>query len=507
MDDQPPRVFVSYSDDTPLHAKRVLELAQWLRTQGIDAHIDQFEESPEEGWPRWVYTQMRESEYVLIACTRGYLERCEGEVPRGHRANRAVKFESHLSLQEIHDAEGRNRKFIPLVFDQDDIGECVPMPLRSATHYRMPDQRNDLYRRLSDQPKIRPAPLGTLRTFDDDSRDALSVVNPIIASESLEALIVTDQPATKRRKRSWSRGQVQRLLVVGAFGLAFLTTALFINGALTTDDAIDGGESCRIELTDPSGNAINSEYITLELPAGQQIEFKVENGNTLRFKCPTVAVQARVRVDTSVASELAGETAKVVAGLNDVSDTPTPPTPRMLESTFMIQPKVEMQTVRLGVAPDELTAPIPASKPAPDSVDPQLPVPGSDPDLGALDQPDPSPEPAKKSLQANSKTKTKIELTITPANPKLERELKTKLERVEACVPSAPKSGTQVTCMIEQDAAGAIANVTIDDAQLRKQDRAAADCTQRELNSWAQGAGKYDPGGEPSKLTLKFGSR
>ncbi|PRQ06122.1 SEFIR domain protein [Enhygromyxa salina] len=498
-------MFVSYSDDTPQHAERVLELAQWLRTHGIDAHIDQFEESPEEGWPRWIYTQIRESEYVLVVCTRGYLERCEGEVPRGRRANRAVKFESHLSLQEIHDAEGRNRKFIPLVFHDDDIGECVPLPLRSATHYRLPDQRDDLYRRLSDQPKIRPAPLGTLRTYDDDSRDALSVVNPILASESLEALIVTDKPA-KRRKRAWSSGQIQRLLTVGAFGLAFLTTALFINSALTPDDGIDvDGTTCRIELTDPSGNAINSDYITLELPAGQEIAFNIENGNTLRFRCPTVAVQARVRVDTQ-AAETAVKSGTTEAD-NPAADAPAQ---RMLESTFTIQPELEMQTVRLGVPPTELAQPLPANEPTPDEPDDSNDSNDSDdsddPGPGSLDSPVKDPVgPDRK--QPTTKLGTKVELTLAPANPKLERVLKPKLERLTACVSTPPSPAVKVSCGLQQDTDGAIVNVRIDDAQLRAQDVDAADCAQRELRSWAEAGSKYDRTGSSTELTLKFSAR
>jgi hypothetical protein len=490
-------VFVSYSDDTPDHAERVLELAQWLRTQGIDAHIDQFEESPEQGWPRWIYTQMRESEYVLVVCTPGYLERCEGEVPRGGRAGRAVKFESHLSLQEIHDAEGRNRKFIPLVFNDDDIGECVPMPLRSATHYRLPDQREDLYRRLSDQPKIRRAPLGALRTYD-----TMEAVDLATASQSIEQLVVNEHPP-KRRKRAWSSPQLQRLLTVGAFGLAFLATALFINSALTTGGEIGGGATCRIELTDPNGNAINSDYITLELPAGQEIEFKIENGNTLRFKCPALAVQARVRVDTYAQAERSGDVPMTAAS----DPSPEAPGQRMLESTFMIQPEPGMQTVRLGVAPDELAEPIPAPKP--DSIDTSTTTPGPDLGLGSVEpeqpyvEPEPEPEPGKKRTPA--KPETTVELKVAPTNKKLESDLKAKLPGLAACVPNAPQPAVQITAMVQQDAANTIVNVMIDDANLRKQDPAAADCAQREINSWARGETKYNPDGEASTVTLKFG--
>jgi len=37
-----PRVFVSYSHDSPEHSARVLALAQALRGHGIDVELDQF---------------------------------------------------------------------------------------------------------------------------------------------------------------------------------------------------------------------------------------------------------------------------------------------------------------------------------------------------------------------------------------------------------------------------------------------------------------------------------
>jgi SEFIR domain len=41
-----PRVFISYSHDSPDHQNRVLELVNRLRSDGIDAIIDQYVQSP-----------------------------------------------------------------------------------------------------------------------------------------------------------------------------------------------------------------------------------------------------------------------------------------------------------------------------------------------------------------------------------------------------------------------------------------------------------------------------
>ena len=44
-----PRVFISYSHDSEEHAVRVLALADRLRSEGIEAILDQYEMSPPEG--------------------------------------------------------------------------------------------------------------------------------------------------------------------------------------------------------------------------------------------------------------------------------------------------------------------------------------------------------------------------------------------------------------------------------------------------------------------------
>jgi hypothetical protein len=48
-----PKVFISYSHDSPDHENRILALCNRLREDGFDAVIDQFVVGfPPEGWPR-----------------------------------------------------------------------------------------------------------------------------------------------------------------------------------------------------------------------------------------------------------------------------------------------------------------------------------------------------------------------------------------------------------------------------------------------------------------------
>jgi SEFIR domain len=59
MASEPPKVFISYSHDSPEHEKRVLELAERLRADGVDAQLDQYVAgAPYEGWPRWMLDRL-----------------------------------------------------------------------------------------------------------------------------------------------------------------------------------------------------------------------------------------------------------------------------------------------------------------------------------------------------------------------------------------------------------------------------------------------------------------
>ena len=49
-----PTVFISYSHDSEEHADRALALGNRLRKQGVDAILDQYEDSPPEGRTRWM---------------------------------------------------------------------------------------------------------------------------------------------------------------------------------------------------------------------------------------------------------------------------------------------------------------------------------------------------------------------------------------------------------------------------------------------------------------------
>lgn len=150
------RVFISYTHDSQKHMDRVWNLSERLRGDGVDCRIDQHEESPEEGWPRWCRNQVQESQFVLIVCTETYQRRYEGKEEYGK--GRGGQWEGFVIIQELYETEGRNTKFIPVVFSSAD-SQYIPIELRAATYYDLSkdEEYNKLFRRITKQPARIPS--------------------------------------------------------------------------------------------------------------------------------------------------------------------------------------------------------------------------------------------------------------------------------------------------------------------------------------------------------------
>src|SRR5690349_15473134 len=116
---KPSRVFSSYTHDSDQHMKRVLDLSERLRSDGVDSNLDQYETSPHEGWAVWSRRQIKEAEFVLVICTERYFNRYEGSEAEGTGAG--AKWEGVIISQELYESEGKNSKFIPIVFTRDEV--------------------------------------------------------------------------------------------------------------------------------------------------------------------------------------------------------------------------------------------------------------------------------------------------------------------------------------------------------------------------------------------------
>lgn len=146
----------------PGHRDRALDLAQSLRLKGIDANIDQFIEHDPPTWPRWMLDEIRGADFVLCLASPLYKMRAEGLGNPGE--GRGARWEGAIITEELYSQfPGSQAKFIAITLSgcsSKDIPDVL-MPV-GRTYYRWPDEEEVLYRRLTGQPRVVPAPLGAI---------------------------------------------------------------------------------------------------------------------------------------------------------------------------------------------------------------------------------------------------------------------------------------------------------------------------------------------------------
>lgn len=169
MKEENPKVFISYSHDSTEHQDRVLQLSNKLRGEGIDCILDQYEDSPPEGWPKWMDRNVKNSDFVLVVCTEIYYNRTMGTDEKGM----GIKWESTLIYQQLYNAGSNNTKFIPIYF-KDGKFEHIPEVLQGATFYNVDDLESyeKLYWRLRGVKAKKPE-LGKLRELPVKERKTL----------------------------------------------------------------------------------------------------------------------------------------------------------------------------------------------------------------------------------------------------------------------------------------------------------------------------------------------
>jgi SEFIR domain len=219
-----PKVFISYSHDTVEHQERVLSLADRLRADGIDAEIDQYNAAPPEGWPLWCERQIASADVVLMVCTETYYRRVSGDEERGKGLG--VVWEARIIRQLFYDAGAVSDKFVPVLFS-DASPEQIPTPIKGWTRYVVTeDGYEDLYRRLTGQPRLLRPPLGTIRPLPTRQRQwpegTMEMASASRASAATDtpdhAAVKRETPAglaaehTKREKRTCQEDQKLRVV-------------------------------------------------------------------------------------------------------------------------------------------------------------------------------------------------------------------------------------------------------------------------------------------------------
>ena len=102
-----PKVFISYSHDTPEHKQWVSELAAKLRRNGVEAILDQWYLDLNQDLTQFAESGIRAADRVLVICTDSY-------VRKANDGEDGVGYEPMIVTKKLVEDLGTN-KFIPVI--------------------------------------------------------------------------------------------------------------------------------------------------------------------------------------------------------------------------------------------------------------------------------------------------------------------------------------------------------------------------------------------------------
>lgn len=195
-----PVALLLYSHDFEGHQDAVVGFAQRLRREGIDARMDCFFKTPTDGWAAWMERQAKQADHILLICT----SRSRFLAEDGGDAGSAATSEVNVIRTILHADAEKKRRLIPILFQENAL---LPGILYGAPPFRIPDEYDQLYARLTDQQLIVPEPLGAIRRLPRCSDAAMTssgavaqyIVEPAYQDEEMAALAQKLATLTDRR--------------------------------------------------------------------------------------------------------------------------------------------------------------------------------------------------------------------------------------------------------------------------------------------------------------------
>jgi hypothetical protein len=142
------------------HDDQVAELAKRLIEDGVPCDLDLFDPRPRGGWSRWMTEKMTGTDVVLVVCSEAYYRRYHVEEKPG--VGTGATFEGGMLSRRVLDAQGSEHGVIPIVFDHADL-RWIPEFLKDETRFVLPEQFDELYRVLTNQPAFVKPALGKIR--------------------------------------------------------------------------------------------------------------------------------------------------------------------------------------------------------------------------------------------------------------------------------------------------------------------------------------------------------
>lgn len=125
-----PKVFISYSHDSPEHKRWVSELAVQLRRNGVDAILDQWDLRLGDDITRFMERGIVDADRILIVCTDNY-------VSKANTGEGGVGYERMIITKEIVENQGNN-KFIPII-RQTEWEDKIPEFLKERVYIDFTD--------------------------------------------------------------------------------------------------------------------------------------------------------------------------------------------------------------------------------------------------------------------------------------------------------------------------------------------------------------------------------
>lgn len=196
-----PVALLLYSHDSEGHQEAVVGFAQRLRREGVDARVDCFFKTPTDGWAAWAERQAKQADHILLICTSRYRflneERTDDES--------VTSWEENLIRLILQADADKKRRVIPILLQED---APVPRLLQGTPAFRIPDEYDQLYARLTDQQLIIAEPLGAMRRLPHCSDAAMTssgavaqfIVEPIYQDEEMAGLAQKLAALTTRRE-------------------------------------------------------------------------------------------------------------------------------------------------------------------------------------------------------------------------------------------------------------------------------------------------------------------
>ncbi len=177
----PPKVFMSYSHDSPEHKKWVGDLASKLMDQGVDVILDQWDLGLGDDVPKFMEKGVSEADRVLMICTEIYVRKADD-------GKGGVGYEAMIVTAELVKNLG-TAKFIPII-RQTGSDTALPKSVGTRRYLNLSNDTDfatgfeELVRELHQIPAIKKPSLGK----NSFTSGAKAITSPTIVAASENAV-------------------------------------------------------------------------------------------------------------------------------------------------------------------------------------------------------------------------------------------------------------------------------------------------------------------------------